>query len=104
ALARNADVLVCEAMEVAAMRRAFDAKVAAGAYADNPEGIWEHIAGTHVSTEDAGRMAQEAGVKTLVMNHVLPGALGNLSDETYIAGARKTFSGEIVVGRDLLTL
>src|SRR5690606_89281 len=83
ALARNADVLVCEAMEVAAMRRAFDAKVAAGAYADNPEGIWEHIAGTHVSTEDAGRMAQEAGVKTLVMNHVLPGALGNLSDETY---------------------
>jgi len=104
ALARNADVLVCEAMEVNAMRRAFEAKVAAGAYADNPEGIWKHIVGTHVSTEEAGRMAQEAKVKTLVMNHVLPGALGDLPDETYIAGARKAFSGEIVVGHDLLTL
>lgn len=103
-LARDADVLVCEAMELEAMRRAFDAKVAAGAYADNPEGIWHHIAGTHTSTEDAGRMAQEAGVKMLVLNHVLPGALGDLADEAYIAGARKGFSGEVVVGHDFMTL
>lgn len=104
ALAEGADVLLCEAMDVAAMRRAFDAKVAAGAYADNPEGIWRHIAATHTSTEDAGRMAQQAGVNTVVLNHVLPGALSNLPDETYIAGVRKTFSGEVIVGRDFMTL
>src|SRR5690606_37421391 len=61
-LARGADVLVCEAMDVAAMRQAFEAMVADGAYADNPEGIWRNIVETHTSTEDAGRMAEEAGV------------------------------------------
>jgi len=103
-LARGADMLVCEAMDTAAMRKAFEAKVAAGAYADNPEGIWRHIAGTHTSTEEAGRMAEEAGVRVLVLNHVLPGAIGDLSDDAYIAGVRKAFSGEVVVGRDLMEL
>jgi ribonuclease BN (tRNA processing enzyme) len=103
-LAQDADILICEAMDVDAMRRAFDAKVAAGAYADNPEGIWRHIAGTHTSTEEAGRMAEEAGVKLLVLNHVLPGAMGDLSDEAYIEGVREAFSGDVVVGRDFMEL
>lgn len=86
------------------MRRAFDAKVAAGAYADNPGGVWHHIACTHASTEDAGRMASEAGVKLLVLNDVLPGARGRLPDEAYIKGVRKTFDGDVIVGRDSMEL
>lgn len=104
ALARGADVLVCEAMDVPAMRRAFDVMVANGAYADNPEGIWEHIVGTHTSTEEAGRMAEEAGVGLLVLNHLIPGALGELSDDAYVAGVRRAFQGEVVVGRDQMEL
>lgn len=103
-LARGADVLVCEAIEVAGMRRAFEVKVANGAYADNPEGIWEHIVGTHSSTEVAGRMAAEAGVGLLVLNHLVPGALSDDPDSTYLAGVRKHFSGEVVVGRDQMVL
>jgi ribonuclease BN (tRNA processing enzyme) len=103
-LARDADVLVCEAMDVAAMRQAFDVMVTNGAYADNPEGIWKHIVETHTSTEDAGRMAEEAGVRLLVLNHLIPGALGDLPDDAYIEGVRRFFRGEVVVGRDLLEL
>jgi ribonuclease BN (tRNA processing enzyme) len=104
-LARGADVLVCEAMEVELMRAAFDARVANGAYADNPEGIWHHIVTTHTTTEQAGEMAAAAGVKTLVLTHLIPGALApQVTDEVYGAGARRHFDGEIVVGRDLLVL
>ena len=86
------------------MRRAFDAKVAAGAYADNPEGIWHHIAGTHTSTEEAGRMAAEAEVGLLVLSHLVPGAMSDLPDDAYIEGVRKAYSGEVVVGRDFMEL
>jgi ribonuclease BN (tRNA processing enzyme) len=104
-LADGADVLVCEAMEVELMRTAFDARVAAGAYADNPEGVWHHIVTTHTTTEQAGEMAAAAGVKTLVLSHLVPGALApHVADEVYAAGARRHFDGEIVVGRDQLVL
>ena len=103
-LAEGSDVFVCEAMAVAVTRENFERRVAAGAYADNPEGIWEHIVGTHTSTEEAGRMAAEAGVGTLVLTHLLPGALTDTPDELYIEGVRQHFDGEVIVGRDLLVI
>jgi len=104
ALAKGADVLVCEAMDVAAMRKAFDGMVARGMYADNPEGVWRHIVAAHTPLEDAGRMAAEAGVRRLVLTHIIPGALHPLPDETYLAPVRKLFRGEVVLGRDQLVL
>ena len=103
-LARGAQVFVCEAMEVASMRQAFERMVANGAYADNPEGIWKHIVDTHTSTVEAGRMAAEAEVGTLVLSHLIPGALQPLPDEVYLAGVRQHFDGHAVVGKDLLVL
>ena len=103
-LAKGAEILVCEAMDVAAMRKAFEGMVARGMYADNPEGVWRHIVGTHTPLEDAGRMAAEAGVRTLVLSHIVPGALDPLPDETYLAPTRKTFRGQVVVGSDQLVL
>jgi ribonuclease BN (tRNA processing enzyme) len=87
------------------MRKAFDGLIARGVYADNPEGVWRHIVATHTPLEDAGRMAAEAGVRTLVLTHLVPGALDPLlTDETYLAPARKRFDGRIIVGQDQLTL
>ncbi len=100
-LAHGADVLVCEAIEKEVYRAIYDKRVANGAYADNPEGVWKHIIGTHSSTEDAGRMAAAAGVKTLVLNHIIP---GDIDDSVFIASARKAFGGEIVVGKDQMVL
>jgi ribonuclease BN (tRNA processing enzyme) len=103
-LARGADVFVCEAIEVASMRQAFERMVAGGAYADNPEGVWDHIVSTHTSTAEAGRMAAEAGVKLLVLSHLVPGALQAVRDDSYIAGVRNHFKGKVVVGKDLMVL
>ena len=104
ALADGAHVFVCEVIEVATWRGVFDSRVAAGAYADNPEGIWAHIVGTHSSTEDAGRMAAAADVDTLVLTHLVPGGLLEVADSVYTDGVRRHFDGKVIVGRDLLVI
>ena len=103
-LAEGSDVFVCETIEAATTRDNFEQRVAAGAYADNPEGIWKHIIDTHTSTEDAGRMAAAAGVGTLVLTHLLPGSLMDVSDEVYLDGIRRHFDGEVVIGQDLMVI
>lgn len=103
-LAEGSDVFVCETIDAETFRVNFDERVAAGAYADNPEGIWKHIVDTHATTEDAGRMAAEAGVGTLVLTHLIPGALMDVSDDLYLEGVRRHFDGEVIVGQDLMVI
>jgi len=104
-LAQGADILVCEAMDVVATRASFDAQVAMGAYADNPEGVWNHIVGAHSPCADAGRMAAAANVKTLVLYHLVPGGLnGGEPDSNYIDQVTETFSGKVVVAADQMII
>ncbi len=104
-LAHDAQVLVCEGMDLAATRASFEVRVAAGAYADNPEGVWQHIVAAHTPLDVAGRMAREAGVRTLVLNHIIPGGWSpQIGDDVYRSQAAKEFAGEIIVGRDLLEI
>jgi hypothetical protein len=52
-------------------------------------------------------MAAEAGVKMVVLNHQLAGPpAGNLDYPvtTFIRGVRQEYSGEVVVGQDLMVL
>ncbi len=53
----------------------------------------------HTSAEDAGRIAAQAGRRTLVLSHLLPGD-EPVPHGTWVAEARRHFSGEIVVGRE----
>ena len=72
--ARGADLFLCEA--------------AWGATSEGkPEGM-------HMSGVDAGRIAREAGVKTLVLVHIQPWT----DPEEVLAAARTEFDGEIVLG------
>jgi len=103
-LARDADVLVTEVIEPVATRQWFEEVVVAGNYQDNPENIWNHIEETHLKTEDAGRIAAAANVRTLVLNHLLPGNLRNVDESLYLEGIRRHFQGEVIVGRDLLEI
>jgi len=105
ALARGAEVLVCEAIHVAATKRNFDERVKAGAYADNSAGIWKHIVDTHTPLDVAGRMAREAGVRTLVLNHIIPGGWEpSLDDGFYRREVAREFKGTVIVGRDGLEI
>jgi ribonuclease BN (tRNA processing enzyme) len=103
-LAKNADLFVCEAMDVA--RHAAMLEQAKRAQdAGNQNSVARHVAETHSTTEDVGRMAAVARVKTVVLSHLLPGSNGGeLPDTTYIAAVRKFFDGEVIVGRDGMRL
>jgi len=56
------------------------------------------------SAEDAGRIAQAAAVKTLVLSHLVPPDDPEVTDQMWIDAARKYFHGPIIVGRDLLEI
>ena len=45
-------------------------------------------------------IAAAANVKTLVLSHFVPGADAKINDEDWIAGIRKSFAGNVIVGRD----
>ena len=49
------------------------ARAKAAADAGNPENIFRHVAETHSTPMDVGRMASEAKVRTVVLNHQLRG-------------------------------
>jgi ribonuclease BN (tRNA processing enzyme) len=95
--AAGADVLIHEAMYVPAVDRLVT-------QAPNAPRLMEHILASHTSTDDVGRIAAEAGVKTLVLSHLIPGDDTSITDEQWAEGARKHFNGRVVVGRDLMEI
>ena len=102
-LARNADILVCEAVDVARHRQLMADAAAAGPGAS----IARHVAETHSTTEEVGRMAAAARVKMVVLSHLVPGSNpvpGEIPDTAYIAGVRRFFDGQVIVGRDQMKL
>jgi ribonuclease BN (tRNA processing enzyme) len=96
-LARGADVLVHEVMHVPALEALI-------ARAPNPRMLREHLLASHTTTEQVGKLATEAGVKTLVLSHLVPGGPPGLADEAWRDAVRPHFAGELIVGRDLLEI
>ena len=94
-LARGADVLVHEAMYLPAIERL-------AARVPNATRLREHIVASHTAAEDAGRVAQAAGVKLLVLSHLIPADDPTVTDDMWIGAARMHFRGSVIVGEDLL--
>lgn len=101
-MARGADVLVHEAMYLPAVEPEVKARLAQGQPGTLAD-FMAHMKADHTPAEDAGRIAQEAGVKTLVLSHLTP-AIASVSDETWRAAAAKHFKGEIIVAQDLMVI
>ncbi|MGE8319430.1 MAG: MBL fold metallo-hydrolase [Comamonas sp.] len=97
ALAKGADVLVHEAMYVPGIER----MLAKRPYV--PPTLRSFLLKGHTTAEDAGRIAAKAGVKTLVLSHLLPGD-EPVEDEVWKTEAGRHFHGEIIVGRDRMVL
>jgi len=96
-LARNADVLVHEVMYQPALEKLIASE-------PNAARLREHLLASHTTTEQVGRVATEAGVKTLVLNHFVPGGDPALTDEVWRDAVAPHFKGRLVVGRDLMEL
>jgi ribonuclease BN (tRNA processing enzyme) len=94
-LARGADVLVHEVMYLPALEQLIASE-------PNAKSLRQHLLATHTTTEEVGRIATEAGVKTLVLTHFVPGGFPFIKDEVWYDAVRPFFKGELVVGRDLL--
>ena len=58
----------------------------------------------HTAAADVGRIATSAKVKTLILNHFVPADDQSLTDQHWIDAVSKTFSGKVIIGRDLLQL
>jgi ribonuclease BN (tRNA processing enzyme) len=97
ALAKGADVLVHEVLYEPGIDRIFGTD-------SNARRLRQHIVDSHTTTEDVGRVAAAAGVKTLVLSHFVPGADPSVTDAMWLEGVRKHYGGEIVLGHDLLVV
>lgn len=96
-LAQGADVLVHEALYAPAIER-LTARV------PNAAKLRQSILSHHTSVEEVGKVAAAAGVKTLVLSHLVPPDDSTITDQMWIDGARSAYKGQIIVGRDLLEI
>lgn len=96
-LAQGADILVHEVMHLPSLEQLIASE-------PNAKTLREHLLASHSTTEQVGRIATEAGVKTLVLSHFVPGGYPFLKDEVWFDAVRPYFSGKLVVGRDLMEL
>jgi len=94
---------VCEAQYLPGIREVLQRAVKAGYDKDTADSLFRSIAGNALTVEQAGEVAQAAGVKTLVLTHFVPGN-DAVSEQVFVEQARKAFSGEIIAGRDLLEI
>ncbi len=96
--ARGADLLVHEAMLIEGV----DALMAHMTNGDDRLRI--HILRSHTDAEDAGRIATEAGVKHLALNHFVPDGIPGFSESHWEAAVRRTWDGPLTLGRDGLRI
>lgn len=96
-LAKGADVLVHEVL----LHDAAAVSAWIGKPVHHP--LVRHIVRSHTSVREVGRVARDAGVRTLVLSHFVPGDVA-VDETSALAVIREFYSGEVVFGRDLLEI
>ncbi|WOH60152.1 MBL fold metallo-hydrolase [Bradyrhizobium sp. BWC-3-1] len=94
-LAKGADILVHEVIVTNWVKGLFPTPRSLA-----QEGLMQHLLNAHTQVEEVGAIAEAAGVKKLVLSHIVP---GNATREQLLP-AGKGFSGELVIGRDLMQI
>jgi ribonuclease BN (tRNA processing enzyme) len=96
-LAKGADVLVHEAM----LAERIPALVS---NLPDRDRLAKSVLSHHTTAEQAGMIAAEAGVKLLVLSHLVPAGDPEVPDSEWVAAAKRHYSGPIIVGRDLMEI
>ena len=96
-LARGADVLVHSVMYPPAIDRLVSR-------VPNAVALKASILAHQTSAEDAGRIAQAAGVKILVLSHYVPPDDPLVTERMWVEAAQARFRGKVIPGRDLLEI
>jgi ribonuclease BN (tRNA processing enzyme) len=95
-LARGADILVHEVIDL----HAIDQVVKDEAMATR---LRAHLEAAHTPMSEVGQIATKAGVKTLVLNHFVPGT-PPIPDSVWYDAVKPHFKGRLIVGHDLMVL
>ncbi|RWF55657.1 MAG: MBL fold metallo-hydrolase [Mesorhizobium sp.] len=95
--AKGADILVHEAMLEEGIARLV-AKTGNGAR------LREHLLASHSLAEEAGRIATDARVGRLVLNHLIPADDPEIGEADWIAAVMKTWAGDLTIARDGLVV
>ncbi|WP_372361102.1 MBL fold metallo-hydrolase [Xanthomonas sp. NCPPB 1325] len=97
AFAEDTDILVHEVMYLPALERMLKTN-------DNAPSLLDHLLKSHSTSEEVGKIAAAARARQLVLTHFVPGGDPTITDAMWSEGARKHYSGPIVVGTDLMRL
>jgi ribonuclease BN (tRNA processing enzyme) len=95
-LANGSDVLVHEVIDPAWIDRKFGTPEPGSPMA----ALKTHMLQSHTSINDVGSVATDCGVRTLVLNHIVP---GNTPKE-HLLQAQGNFSGTLIIGEDLMQI
>ncbi len=95
--AKDADILVHEAM----LEAGVDALVKRNPGAPN---LRAHLMASHTCAQDVGRIAAEAGVGRLVLNHLVPSDDPAFGPQDWQAAIASTWDGPLIVGEDGLDI
>ncbi len=99
-LAKGADVLVSEMMDVALVLEDIK-RTRPGMPAQMLAGIAAHLNPHHLTPGQVGEMAAAADVKELVITHFVPSVTSQEDERKYRNLIREFFSGEIIFASDL---
>jgi ribonuclease BN (tRNA processing enzyme) len=95
--AKGADILVHEAMLEEGIERLV-------ARTGNGARLREHLLSSHSLAGEAGRIATDAEVRRLVLNHLIPADDPEIGEADWIAAVRKTWAGDLTIARDGLVV
>lgn len=93
AFAAGADVLVHEAMLLAGLDKLIQRTPGAAR-------LRAHLMASHTPAADVGRIATEARVGTLVLNHLIPADDPDMGPQEWQAELAQTWHGPLLVGHD----
>jgi ribonuclease Z len=99
--AKGADILVCDSMNQPMMKVLENQLRSAGN--DVQAALLEDAHSYHAPIEAMAETAQQAGVKHLVISHMMP-PVPVEQEAQFVAGLDQVFSGKITVGRDLMRI
>lgn len=97
-MARGCDILVHEAMSAPMLEA-----VRPGLQRTNPRqaAMLEEMMSHHTTAVEAAEIARDAGVKKLVLTHLVPSIPPTeAAEQTFVNGMAAVFSGETIVARD----
>lgn len=99
--AENADLFLCEALRKDGAM--LISRIAGEMGNHRVEKILEDVTNYHMSPIEAGEVAREAGVKKLVLVHVVPPVENFVVRRMFLEGVEDVFDGEIILGEDRMT-